>query len=54
MTALAHGVAAARTKSTPTNVFMHPIAACILIILIVESLRRKRSGALTWRERTLP
>lgn len=54
MTALTHGVAAARTKSTPTNVFMHPIAACILIILIVQSLRRKRSGTLTWRERTLP
>ena len=53
ITALSHGIAAARTKSSPANIFLHPISASLLIILIAESIRRRRVGKLVWRERYL-
>jgi hypothetical protein len=53
ITALSHGTAAARTKSSPANMFLHPLSALLLIVLIIESIRRKSAGKLIWRERYL-
>ena len=53
LTALSHAIASARTKSSPANIFAHPLAALLLIVLIVESLRRKSVGGLVWRGRQL-
>ena len=53
ITALSHGIAAARTKSSPANMFLHPLSAFLLIVLIFESIRRKSVGKLIWRERYL-
>jgi hypothetical protein len=53
ITALSHGIAAARTKSSPANIFLHPLSALLLISLIIESIRRKSVGKLVWRERYL-
>ncbi len=54
LSAFTHAVAAARTKSSTANIFLHPIASVFLILLILESLRRKKQGKLVWRERNLP
>ncbi len=51
--AISHGIAAIRTKSAPSNFLLHPLSAFILIVLIFESLRRKLSGSLVWRERKI-
>ena len=51
LTAASHGIAALRTKSSPTNTFLHPLSALLLIVLILESIRRKMLGKLIWRER---
>ncbi|MEN9324537.1 MAG: hypothetical protein RL414_291 [Actinomycetota bacterium] len=51
LVAFSHGAAALKTKSAPTNVFVHPISILVLLALIVESIRRKVRGELVWRGR---
>lgn len=51
ITAISHGIAAIRTKSAPANIFAHPLSAFLLIVLIIESFRRKFTGRLVWRDR---
>jgi len=51
LTAASHGIAAVRTRSSMANIFLHPISALLLIFLIGESIRRKVTGKLVWRER---
>jgi glycosyltransferase involved in cell wall biosynthesis len=51
--ALSHGIAALRTKNNFANIFLHPLSTFLLILLILESFRRKITGTLIWRERIL-
>ena len=51
MVASSHAMAAVRTKSRTTNIFLHPISSFIIIVLICESIRRKALGKITWRGR---
>ncbi len=49
-----HAIAAIRTRGSLANIFLHPISTLLLMALIIESIRRKNSGKLLWRERYLP
>lgn len=51
ITAASHGIAAVRTRSSMANIFLHPLSTILLILLIGESIRRKATGKLVWRER---
>lgn len=51
LSAASHAIAAFRTKSTPSNIFLHPLSTFLLIVLIIESFRRKYTGRLVWRDR---
>jgi glycosyltransferase involved in cell wall biosynthesis len=53
ISSLSHAVAAIRTKSGSANIFMHPLSTLLLVALIIESVRRKRTGNLIWRGRHL-
>jgi hypothetical protein len=50
---LTHLLAALRVKANPINTIAHPVAAALLIALIVESYRRRSRGQLQWRGRTV-
>ena len=45
---------ARRTGGRAVDSLAHPVSVAAFGVLVAESLRRKRSGALTWRGRTLP
>ena len=48
-----HAIAALRTKSAPSNIFLHPLSTMLLILLIIDSFRRKYTGRLVWRDRKI-
>lgn len=51
LSAASHAIAAFRTKSATSNIFLHPLSTFLLIVLIIESFRRKYTGRLVWRDR---
>jgi glycosyltransferase involved in cell wall biosynthesis len=53
LSAGSHAIAALRTKSTPSNIFLHPLSTMLLILLIIDSFRRKYTGRLVWRDRKI-
>lgn len=51
--ALSRLVSAARTRSTFSSIFLHPLSMCALIVLIAKSWQGKSNGTLLWRGRSV-